>query len=79
MTDSKTLRADWEKAEAASLELQAKADRQRDSHRDRLQKARDKAAEAQKAFLDAQVVESLMDRPDGDVIAENLGLELPKE
>jgi len=71
---AKQLKAEFEKAEKTAQEAQAKADAARDEHRDRVQEANQKAADAQKAWLDAEVRESLKDRPDGEALAATLNL-----
>lgn len=77
---TKDLQKAFEDAEAKAHEIQADRDealrKVRDRFDDKLRKAVDKAAEAQKAWLDAQVAESLKDRPDGEAIAASLGVDL---
>jgi hypothetical protein len=60
-------------------EAQAAADKTRDHHRDRVQKARDEAAKTQKEWLDAEAAHALLGRDDAEIIAENLGLTLPDD
>lgn len=81
MSDTtKELEAKWRAAEADAVRLQNEKDDQIDKVRaryaDRQRKAVDKAAKAQKAYLDAQAADALRDRPDGEAVAEALGLEL---
>ena len=70
----------FEKAEAQAHKIQADRDealeKLRDRFDDRLRKANADAAEAQKAWLDAQVREELRDRPDGETLAGSLGIDL---
>lgn len=67
-------------AEAKAHKLQAEKDdalaKVRSRFGDRLRKATDDAAAAQKAWLDAEAAESLKDRPDGEQVAQTLGLSL---
>lgn len=67
------LRADYEQAEAKAQKIMAEKDdaiaKIRDKYTDRLRTANDDAAAAQKRLLDAEVVEALRDRPDGEQIA----------
>jgi hypothetical protein len=77
-----TLKARFEKAEAAAHQLQADKDKAvrhaRDKYAAKLQKANDQAAAAQKEWLDAEAVDALLDRPDGERVARSLGLTLPE-
>jgi hypothetical protein len=72
----------YEKAERNAQDLQTKKDEEvakvRDRYSEKLRNAVDKAAAAQKALLDAEAANALMDRPDGPSVAESLGLTLPK-
>jgi hypothetical protein len=80
--DLDKLRADLEKAEQAAYKLQADKDdaveKARSKYADKLRKANDDAAAAQKALADAEAANALMDRPDGPSVAEALGLKLPE-
>lgn len=80
MSDVETLRKEWQDAEAKAIKLQNDRDEALDKVRTRfnekLTAAVDEAAAAQKAFLDAQVVDSLRGRDDGEVVARTLGLSL---
>lgn len=75
MTD---LKAAWEKAEANAHKIQAEKDRElervRRKYQARLQKANDKAAEAQKVFLDSEARKGLEGRDDAEDVARALGL-----
>lgn len=77
---TKDLQKSYEDAEAKAQKLQAERDEAiqkiRDRFDDKLRAARDEAAEAQKAMLDAEVRESLKDRPDGQAVADSLGIKL---
>lgn len=77
---SKDLKKAFEDAEAKGQKLQAERDeaiqKVRDRFDDKLKAANAEAAEAQKAMLDAEVRESLKDRPDGQAIADSLGIKL---
>lgn len=74
------LRNDYEKAEAKAQKIMADKDdalqKVLDQYGDRLRKANDDAAAAQKELLNAEAVESLKDRPDGDQVAASLGLSI---
>ena len=80
MSTVKDLRKRWQDAEAKAHALQAEkdeaVDKVRTRYADKLRKAVDDAAAAQKEYLDAEVVESLRDRPDGEAVAASLGLKL---
>lgn len=75
------LREKYEKAEADAQKIMADKDeaiqKVRDRYGERLQKANQKAADAQKEWADAEAANALLDRPDGEALAERLGLELP--
>jgi hypothetical protein len=73
---AKTLKAEFEKAEKAAIEASNKYDADRQEQRAKVQEANNKAAAAQKAWLDAEVRESLKDRPDGEAVAVSLGINL---
>ena len=73
---AKSLKAEWEKLEQAAITASNKADENRAADRDKVQAANQKAADAQKAYLDAEVRESLKDRPDGEAVAASLGISL---
>lgn len=74
------LKKAWQDAEAAAVALQNEkddaVDKVRAKYADRQRKAVDKAAKAQKAYLDAEAADALRDRPDGEAVAEALGLKL---
>lgn len=76
MSDLKKLEKEWRGVEAEAIRLQNEKDAQIDKVRAKYAKrqraAVDKAAKAQKAYLDAEVVESLLDRPDGASTAKSL-------
>ena len=80
--DTKALKQAWQDAEAEAVKLQnekdAAIDKIRAKYGDRQRKAVDKAAKAQKEFLDAEAANALLDRPDGEAVAAALGLTLPK-
>jgi hypothetical protein len=65
---AKDLKTAWEKAEADAVALQQKKDADLDALRekygDRLRAAVDKAAEAQKAYLNREALEELLSRDD---------------
>lgn len=82
MSDStKALKTKWQNLEAKAVDLQnekdADLDKLRAKYADRQRKAVDEAAAAQKEYLDAEAVQPLLDRPDGEAVAKALGLELP--
>jgi hypothetical protein len=74
------LKKQFEQAEADAQKLMAEkdaaVDKARSKYADRLRKANDKAAEAQKRWLDAEAADALRDRPDGEAVASALGLSL---
>jgi hypothetical protein len=78
--NAKDLHETYEKAEQDAQKIMADRDdaiqKVRDRFDDRLRKANDKAAKAQKVWLDAQAAEALLDRPDGEAVAQALGLNL---
>jgi hypothetical protein len=67
------LKSAWEDAERHAVELQDKKDEAlravRDEHDSGLREAVDAAAAAQKAYLEAETIEALKDRPDGGALA----------
>jgi len=77
---TKDLKKAFEDAEAKAYKLQAEREealqKVRDRFDDKLRDANAEAAEAQKAMLDAEVKESLKDRPDGQAVADSLGIKL---
>lgn len=80
MTNVDTLKKRYEDAEAKAQKLQAEKDdalaKVRDRYSDKLAAAVDAAAAAQREWLNAEVVGSLRDRPDGEQVAQTLGLSL---
>jgi vacuolar-type H+-ATPase subunit H len=70
MTNLSELQKKYEAAEAKAHKLQADRDeavaKARDRFTDKLRTAVDEAAQAQRDFLDAQVLESLSDRPEAE-------------
>lgn len=82
MTDIDKLRSDYEAAEAKAQKLMADKDealeKVRDRYGDRLRKANDDAAAAQKALADAEAAAALVGREDAELVASNLGLTLPE-
>jgi predicted DNA-binding protein (UPF0278 family) len=72
------LRTAWQTAEAKAQAIMAEKDEAIDKVRakytDKLRSATQDAADAQKAFLDADAVSALADRDDGFVVAKSLGL-----
>lgn len=76
MSALKDLEKAWKDAEAEAIRLQnekdAAVDKIRAKYTKRQRAAVDKAAKAQKAFLDRQVAEHLADRPDGADLARQL-------
>lgn len=80
MSNVDSLEKAWRDAEARAVKLQGEKDealaKVRERFGEKLRGAVDEAASAQKAFLDAQVAESLRDRPDGDEVARALGVSL---
>jgi vacuolar-type H+-ATPase subunit E/Vma4 len=82
MTDIDKLHKIYQDAEQRAQKLMAERDEQiqkiSDRFNERLRQANQQAAEHQKAWLDAQVAQSLLDRPDGERLAAALGIELPE-
>jgi hypothetical protein len=82
MTDTNTLKTQYEQAETDAQKLMAEKDdaleKVRTRYGKRLQDANQKAAQAQKAWSDAVAAEALLDRPNGEALAQTLGLTLPK-
>jgi hypothetical protein len=78
---TKDLEAAYKDAEAKAFKVQTDRDeaitKVRAKYDDRLRKANNETAQAQKAWLDAQAADALLDRPDGEEVARALGLELP--
>ena len=74
------LKSEWKAAEDRAIKLQNEKDKAIDAiqskYRDKQRKAVDEAAAKQKKFLDEEVRESLRDRPDGEAVAEALGIDL---
>jgi predicted RNase H-like nuclease len=83
MSDTtKNLKKAWQDAESAAIALQNEKDEAIDKVRakygDRLRKANDEAAAAQKKYLDAEAAAALVGRDDAELVASNLGLTLPE-
>ena len=80
---TKNLQAEYDEAIDNAYKIQAEKDAAlaavKDEYGDKLRDANDKAAQAQKALLDAQAADALLDRPDGQDVAHALGLKLPVE
>lgn len=80
MTGIERLRAQFEAAEQKAQKIMAQKDadlaRIRNKYRERLQRANQQTADVQKRLNDAEAVEQLKDRPDGEAVAKALGLEL---
>jgi antitoxin component HigA of HigAB toxin-antitoxin module len=78
--DLDKLKADYEKADDKASKLtgeyeqkrQEGLDRLRERYADRIDKATQEAADAQKAYMDALVVQDLLDRPDGVTLGRTL-------
>lgn len=68
------LRADYQDAEARAHDLANKADAQRRANAEKIAAAWADAAAKQKLLNDAEALEALQDRPDGEAVAEALGL-----
>lgn len=77
---TKDLKKAYEDAEDKAQKIMAERDEAMDKVRsrfdDRLRKANQDAADAQKAWMDAEAVEALKDRPDGEAVAASLGLKI---
>lgn len=77
------LREANDKAHADLYELQAAKDEASrklfEQYHEPLAEAQQKAAAAQKAMCDREAAEALLDRPDGEAVAQSLGLELPTD
>ncbi len=73
---TKDLKKAYEDAEANAQKIMAERDeamaKVRERFDDRLRKANADAADAQKRFMDAEVIQSLLDRPDGEAVARSL-------
>jgi DNA-nicking Smr family endonuclease len=73
---TKDLKAAWQDAEARAQDLQAKKDEAIQNVRDRfvakLQDATDKAAHAQRAYLQAEAAQGLVGRDDAGITAARL-------
>jgi hypothetical protein len=76
------LKTAYEQAEAKAQKLMAEKDdaidKVREKYASKLQQANQYAADAQKAWNDAVAAEALLDRPDGEAVADALGLTLPE-
>lgn len=77
------LKAKWEKAEADAQKLMADKDdavaKVFARYADRLQKANQRAADAQKEWNDAVAAQGLVGRDDAEDVADRLGLTLPSD
>jgi ElaB/YqjD/DUF883 family membrane-anchored ribosome-binding protein len=77
---TKDLKQEWRDAEDEAINLQnekdAAIDKVRAKYTKRQRAAVDKAAKAQKQYLDAEAADALRDRPDGQAVAAALGLKL---
>ena len=80
MTDLEALRTAFEQAEQHAQWIMAEKDAKLNEigsvYDDRLRHANLEAAQAQKRLADAEAADALKDEPDGDVLAEALGLSL---
>lgn len=83
MADIEKLRSDFENAEEKAAKIQADRDeallKVRERFDDRLRKANDAAAAAQKELADAEAAAALVGRDDAEIVASNLGLTLPDQ
>lgn len=70
----------WRAAEARAQKLMADKDQAiqnvKAKYAEKLQAANDEAHHAQKEYLDAMAADALRDRPDGQAVAQALGLTL---
>lgn len=77
---TKEFKKAFEQAEEKAQKIMADRDeamaKLRDRFDERLRKANQEAAEAQKEWMDAEAVEALRDRPDGEDVARSLNLSL---
>ena len=80
MSDTADLQAAYETAEQKAFKLQADRDdaiaKVREKYNQKIKDANDVTAVAQKAYLDALAADGLRDRPDGQAVAQALGLTL---
>jgi hypothetical protein len=72
------LKQEWQDKESKAIALVAEKDdaidKIRTKYTDKLRKANDEAAKAQKAYLNAEAAAALVGRDDAEVTANNLGL-----
>lgn len=83
MSNLDELKQENEQAHADLYALQAEKDAAVEAlyaeWRSKLQDAQVRARDAQKAMCDREAAEALLDRPDGEAVAQSLGLELPTD
>jgi hypothetical protein len=77
MSDLDKLEQTWRDLEAKAQKIMAEKDeaiaKVREQYTDQAAQANEDAADAQKAFLDADAAAALLDRPDGEAVAERWG------
>jgi hypothetical protein len=82
MSDLDKLEQTWRDLEAKAQRIMADKDeaiaKVRERYADKQRQANQDAADAQKAYLDADAAAALLDRPDGADVAAALGLTLPE-
>jgi hypothetical protein len=86
MSNLDQLREEYEAADAAAIKLSGEYHNKvqkavgdlKERYGAQIAEATQKAAEAQKAYCDAEAAEALKDRPGGAELAEALGLTLPE-
>lgn len=80
MSDLEDLKTRFEDADAEAARLSNEYDEKRaqlkNEYQDRLRDANQQAADAQKQYADVIAAQALKDDPDGERIAESLGLSL---
>ena len=80
MSDLEKLKDAYDKADAKAAKLNGDYETKRqdalarlkEQYADKIAEATQEAADAQKAYLDAQVVQDLLDRPDGETLGQTL-------